>query len=173
MSSKTKETLVSAFLELVQHEDTEKITVTDLVEQCDISRQTFYYHFNDIHEMLAWSIEKDTALLCRTIAREEESDFDYAAFFEKYEAFIKKSIHSDDFLFAYNLIYQSFRNYLEAYLRAKNGIDFTQRKYADFLLSFSAGGFTSMILNNIQNDENNYHEILENIFSSFHGISKN
>ena len=64
MASKAKYAIISAFLRLVNHKDFEKITVTDLVEECDISRQTFYYHFDDIEKMLAWAFETETGAIC-------------------------------------------------------------------------------------------------------------
>ena len=33
-------------------------TVKDLVEACGISRQTFYYHFQDILEVIEWSMQQ-------------------------------------------------------------------------------------------------------------------
>lgn len=34
------------FKELVRRGNVDKITVTALIEECHISRQTFYYHFH-------------------------------------------------------------------------------------------------------------------------------
>ncbi|OBY77877.1 dihydroxyacetone kinase transcriptional activator DhaS [Paenibacillus sp. KS1] len=39
----------------------DKITVKDLVEACKLNRQTFYYHFQDIYDLLGW-IYKTEAL---------------------------------------------------------------------------------------------------------------
>ena len=32
-----------------------KITVTDITEDCGISRMTFYYHFKDIYDLVEWA----------------------------------------------------------------------------------------------------------------------
>ena len=50
-----KGAVAAAFLELVARKDVDKITVKDLVEACGISRQTFYYHFRDIVDVLEWT----------------------------------------------------------------------------------------------------------------------
>ena len=42
------------FSELVKTQDVDKITVTMLIGECHISRQTFYYHFQDKYELLSW-----------------------------------------------------------------------------------------------------------------------
>ena len=38
----------------METESFEKITVKDIVEDCGVNRQTFYYHFQDIYELLGW-----------------------------------------------------------------------------------------------------------------------
>ncbi len=53
-----KRRIAEAFLECSKRKSVDKITVKDLVEECDISRQTFYYHFQDILSVLEWSFEQ-------------------------------------------------------------------------------------------------------------------
>ena len=40
--------------ELLTKKRTKKLTVKDIVEECGITRQTFYYHFQDKYELLVW-----------------------------------------------------------------------------------------------------------------------
>ena len=35
-----------------------KLTVKDIVDACHITRQSFYYHFADISELLKWMLEQ-------------------------------------------------------------------------------------------------------------------
>lgn len=37
-----------------------KLTVKDIVEECHITRQSFYYHFEDIPGLLQWILEQGT-----------------------------------------------------------------------------------------------------------------
>ena len=37
-----------------------KLTVKDIVDECSITRQTFYYHFEDIPDLLKWVLERGT-----------------------------------------------------------------------------------------------------------------
>lgn len=53
-----KETIAAAFVALSQEKPIDKITVKDLVERCGISRQAFYYHFQDILDVMEWSIRQ-------------------------------------------------------------------------------------------------------------------
>ena len=57
MSVLTKKALVDAFGKLLSKKPFSKITVSDITEKCGVSRMTFYYHFNDIYDLLEWSLE--------------------------------------------------------------------------------------------------------------------
>lgn len=50
--------IASAFVQLARKKAIDKITVKDLVEQCGISRQAFYYHFRDLLDVMEWSIRQ-------------------------------------------------------------------------------------------------------------------
>ena len=36
-----------------------KITVSELINECNVNRKTFYYHFQDIFELLKWTFEQE------------------------------------------------------------------------------------------------------------------
>ena len=44
--------------ELLTKKRTKKLTVKDIVEECGITRQTFYYHFQDIPDLLCYMMEQ-------------------------------------------------------------------------------------------------------------------
>ncbi len=52
MSSSTKKAITESFLYLASKKPLEKITVRDIVDDCGINRNTFYYHFQDIFAVL-------------------------------------------------------------------------------------------------------------------------
>ena len=49
-----KGTIAQAAMTLLTEKYVKKLTVKDIVEECHITRQTFYYHFADIPEMFRW-----------------------------------------------------------------------------------------------------------------------
>ena len=59
MPSDMKERIAREFAELARTKSIDKITVKDIVEQCHITRQTFYYHFRDIYDLVGWVISSD------------------------------------------------------------------------------------------------------------------
>ena len=47
-------------LKLLEEKSIDKITVKDICERCEINRNTFYYYFSDIYEVLEAMIEYET-----------------------------------------------------------------------------------------------------------------
>ena len=54
MSQTTKRAIADALKRLLLKMPLDKITVTNLAEECEINRQTFYYHFQDIYDLIEW-----------------------------------------------------------------------------------------------------------------------
>ena len=50
----TKRAIGYAFKDLLKEKRFNKITITDIANKCDINRQTFYYHFQDIKDLVEW-----------------------------------------------------------------------------------------------------------------------
>ena len=57
MSILTKKALLAAFGELLEEKPFNKITITDLTAKCGLNRMTFYYHFDNIYELMIWGLE--------------------------------------------------------------------------------------------------------------------
>lgn len=54
MSQITKKALAASLKKLLSERPLDKITVIDIVNDCGVNRQTFYYHFQDIYDLLEW-----------------------------------------------------------------------------------------------------------------------
>lgn len=57
MSQLTEKAIVETTLAMAKQRPISKITVRDIVEACGITRNTFYYHFHDIYEVLECALE--------------------------------------------------------------------------------------------------------------------
>lgn len=53
-SNQTKFLLAQSLQELMQKTPLEKISVNDIVEQAEVGRNTFYYHFEDKYDLVNW-----------------------------------------------------------------------------------------------------------------------
>ncbi|GEM04007.1 dihydroxyacetone kinase transcriptional activator DhaS [Halolactibacillus miurensis] len=56
----TQKMIAQALKDLMNHQAFQKISVSDIMKQCEMRRQTFYYHFQDKYELLAWIYQSDT-----------------------------------------------------------------------------------------------------------------
>lgn len=50
----TKKAIAYTFKDLLKEKPFNKITINDIANKCDINRQTFYYHFQDIKDLVEW-----------------------------------------------------------------------------------------------------------------------
>lgn len=63
MPNRTKQAIIETFISLLDKEPLDKITVQEIVTECQISRNTFYYHFGDIYALLDALVQQDVAIL--------------------------------------------------------------------------------------------------------------
>ena len=80
-------------MHLVEQKSVKKITVRDIVEACGITRNTFYYYFHDIYEVLEYAL----AAGFERIGQESESFADFLAasfaFCVEYQKVLYNQLH--------------------------------------------------------------------------------
>ena len=89
-SQNTKRMILDTFLDLLQKKSLSKITISEIVNTCQINRKTFYYHFVDIYDLLEWYL---TEKLEETLGA-----FDLVEDFEKILLISKEYIVQNSFL---------------------------------------------------------------------------
>ena len=52
MAKQTQKFIMSTFMQLLEGESLDKITVRDIVEECEINRNTFYTHYDSIEDII-------------------------------------------------------------------------------------------------------------------------
>ena len=55
-----KQVFADTVIEMLKTRPLSSITVKDVVMECGVSRQSFYYHFNDIYDVIEWFFTKET-----------------------------------------------------------------------------------------------------------------
>ncbi len=60
-SNITKQALANALKALMLKKTLNKISVGDIVNECKLTRQTFYYHFKDKYDLMNWIYYTETA----------------------------------------------------------------------------------------------------------------
>lgn len=74
MPADMKELIGQAAINLIRQGSHKRITVKDIVEECRITRQTFYYHFEDILDLMDWLIRRDMDVLLEQSLKEEPEE---------------------------------------------------------------------------------------------------
>ena len=69
MASNTRKTIMDSFLRLLEARPVNKISVKDIVEDCGINRNTFYYHFADIPALAEAIVQMEADDFARTVTR--------------------------------------------------------------------------------------------------------
>ena len=64
-SDQTKHALAAALKELMAQKPIDKITIHDITERCGIRRQNFYYHFEDVYDLMCWMFQDEAVSLLR------------------------------------------------------------------------------------------------------------
>lgn len=102
----TKMAIAFSLKELLLEKSLEKITISDITKKCGINRQTFYYHFRDIFDLIKWICEQDTEKALRENRTYDTWQEGFLAIFNmiiKDKNFILNIYHniSKDYLYRY------------------------------------------------------------------------
>lgn len=74
MAADMKEQIAEAVKTLLLKKKVRRLTVKDIVEMCHITRQTFYYHFEDIPSLLYWILDCNTEDMLKEYAEQEDPE---------------------------------------------------------------------------------------------------
>lgn len=72
-SQLTKQALAEAFKRLIQTKNFQHITIGDITREAGFNRQTFYYHFKDIYDLLSWGFAQEMSQLIPYLANSEQN----------------------------------------------------------------------------------------------------
>lgn len=126
MSKYTKTRIMNAFIYLLNEKSMDHLTVKDVIETAEVNRNTFYYHFEDIYDLL------------HQVLLKKLDDFSNAT--ERYDTFYEEYVRSARFFLenkkAMSHIYHSKdRELLEMYMEKVTAI-FVERFVREAAVSY-------------------------------------
>ncbi len=155
------------FSELVKTQDVDTITVTMLIGECHISRQTFYYHFQDMDEVLEWTIlEKSKQMLEQSIQAEEPEKAlrVFVSFFKRNAVQMRKFMESRKRDRAVRILIDALIQYLrgviERYKSPEIKIDYDDM---EVMLRFFACGMMGILIHYADNPQLSEEKLIEQI----------
>lgn len=125
MPVQVKPMIAEAFIRLSKQKNIDKITVKDLVEACGISRQTFYYHFQDILEVIEWSLDQAFSHLLEQSLAADDPEAVLRGFLETSEEsaeLLQKLLHSQKREQVERLLVRSVRTYLKEVIERRGPV---------------------------------------------------
>lgn len=169
-----KKSISDAFYDLSIKKDIDKITVVDLVKACNISRQTFYYHFQDIFEVCEWGLKERMRQIMQMVLSADTSKEAIYVFFQELSKY---------YMYFYKLHYSNRREYLEAELfhqiqgiiqkalKKKRPDSDLRQSDLDFMLDFYSIGIAEYLVIHI-NEEIDAKFLSEKVYRMMNGELK-
>ena len=144
--------------ELLEQKNLDKITVRELVETCHISRQTFYYHFHDLMEVVEWNQHK---VLEKALQRDFSQGNSKEAIKEivtdvlSHKELILQLLESRQHDEIVELFLNTVRFQLREILRKKAPVASVAPMDAETMVSFYANGIVGMMIGELKKKEVN------------------
>lgn len=82
MEKDMKEIIADAARRLIEEKNVKRLTVKDIVEEGNITRQTFYYHFDDIPSMFRWILTQKGEQLVQEALTQKDAEQGLRFFFQ-------------------------------------------------------------------------------------------
>src|SRR5574344_1617131 len=155
MNEITKKAIAASFKKLLLEKPLDKITVTDITNDCGINRQTFYYHFEDLPDLVEWICLEDADEALQDKKTYETWQEGFLAIFKlmlKDKEFIMNIYHSVslDILerYLYKLVYPLIKNVVDEQAEGMS----VREEDKVFIADFYKYGFVGLVLNWIGQD---------------------
>ncbi len=169
----TKDALGESLKKLIQTKRLEKITIRDLTADCNVSRAAFYYHFQDIYDLVEWVCVEDGRKALQNKKTYDTWQEGMSQVFDavlENRAFILKVYRSmgrervESFLF--KVTYDIIRGVVEEKCCGRE----LTAKQKSFITDFYKYGLVGIMLDWIEHGmKEDYEEIVENMGVMLHG----
>ena len=166
-SLQTKLTLCNSLKKIMKQKPFSKITVSELIKDCNLNRKTFYYHFEDIYGLLKWMLEQETFEIVKQfdLLVDYEDVFNFVIDYVEKNAYflncIYDSVGRDELK---RFLYQDFIGVINTLvLDTEKKLELeVEDSFRDFVCNFYTEAIAGMLINLFQNLENyNQDQVLE------------
>ena len=173
MSQVTKRALVASLKNQLLKKPLDKVTISDITDDCGISRMTFYYHFKDIYDLIEWAFEEEASRIL-----EGKKDYDtwqqgYLRIFEDLNAnkpFIMNVYRSISREKVENYLYRITYDLLIHVINEKAKGMNVRDEDKEFLANFYKYSFVGLVLDWIKHDmKDDPNIIVDDLSVAIHG----
>ncbi len=147
----TKKAIAYTFKDLLKEKTFNKITVNDIACRCDINRQTFYYHFKDIRDLIEWICIDEFDSIEAECEKWEDKFLLIFKVMEDEKVFVKNIYHSVSSEVLRNNLYSLVYPIIYSEIVEKSKGKKLKEEDKKFITNFYKYSFTSIVLNWIEN----------------------
>lgn len=126
----------------------EKIKVSDLIKDCNITRPTFYYHFTDIYDLLKWVVETDIVNVLKVGLNNEEwenSLLDLINYLYNNREICSCFYTISDRAQVQDFLFSEIRPIVLNFVLAYNDMSYEQDDKLDFIIDFYVGAIINTL----------------------------
>lgn len=150
----TKKALAASLKKLMEDSALDKISIREITEDCGVNRKTFYYHFENIYDLVGWLFEEE--------AIESVKKYNFVTDYEEVVRFSMNYIEENEHVvnsaldalgrdelkkFFYNNFVGSMRDVVD---ELSEGMTIPP-DYIEFLINFYAESFASLLIDWVRN----------------------
>lgn len=159
MANFTKKAIEKSFIKLLNERPLSRITVKDIVSDCGINRNTFYYYFQDIPKLIEDIVEEDAEEIIRTYSTADkfneclEAIIDAALSKKKAVLHIYHSVNRDIYeLYLWKVCDHFINSYVNTVLNGSSISDEDMTVVKKFLSSLAFGIFSNWLRDGMTDD---------------------
>ena len=112
-SELTKRALAASIEALLEKKPLDRITIKDITDECGVTRNTFYYHFEDVYDLLSYIFKRQAD----TVIRNYAEDDDWEGFFLNILTYLNENSNMIN-----NVYYSMRQEELELYIKKVVGV---------------------------------------------------
>lgn len=149
MAITTKRALAASLKKLLEERTLDKITVKDIAKECEVNRQTFYYHFKDIYDLLEWVFISETMQVLgdeKTYDTWQDGYLCVFGYIRDNRSLVANTYHSSGKEFLVNFLHKETYELLIAVVEEKAGDIQVREEDKSFIASFYKYGFVGLVL---------------------------
>ena len=175
MPAEMKKMIAEATRTLLVERHVKKLTVKDIVEQCHITRQAFYYHFEDIPELFRWMIEQYFEQVMREVLAQEDEEAGLRCFFVmsiNAIPYVEHGINSNYGEDLKKLLRQCFQHYFGLMSERKNFCPGSTHAQLKIILRYHSQAILGMLQDWTEEDTEQLDQIVHTVYRMMvNGIS--
>ena len=171
MRQKTEIMLCVAFMELLKKCPFSKITIQKLAGQCGVNRQTFYYHFDNIYDLMSKAFEYELVHESRMY---EEVSWEYAMsrflqWMKDNRMIIRNILTNAEMPYLKRAIYPLIARSMSCGYFADDNVTFVEEEQEAFCINFFTIGITQYVIEWMESD---FKEPIEDIVTHLSWLLK-